>query len=102
MKVNISMSKKETERIAIMDNLVAKRIKQKHASSQLGISVRQVQRMVKRYKQEGLSGLIHKSRGRVGNRAMKQEKRNMVVHYKSQEKYHKAKPTAPLIQFLEI
>ena len=53
-KGTISMSMKETERITIMDNLIAKRIKQKHASKQLGISIRQVQRMVKRYKREGL------------------------------------------------
>jgi len=79
MKGVISMSSKETERIAIMDKLVAKQIKQKHASRQLGISVRQVQRMVKRYKREGVSGLIHKSRGRVGNKAMKQEKKNSIV-----------------------
>lgn len=50
---HIVMSMKETERIAIMDNLVAKRIKQKHASWQLRISVRQVRRMVTRYKREG-------------------------------------------------
>ena len=79
MKGTISMSMKETERIAIMNNLVAKRIKQKHASRQLGISVRQAQRMVKRYKQEGIAGLIHKSRGRVGNRAMSQEKKDQIV-----------------------
>lgn len=79
MKETISMSMKETERIAIMDNLVAKRIKQKHASRQLGISVRQVQRMVKRYKREGVAGLIHKSRGRAGNRAMPQEKKDQIV-----------------------
>lgn len=79
MKETISMSMKETERIAIMDNLIAKRIKQKHASLQLGISVRQVQRMVKRYKLEGILGLIHKSRGRVGNRAMKQEKKDQII-----------------------
>jgi len=79
MKGTISMSMKETERIVIMNNLVAKRIKQKHASRQLGISVRQAQRMVKRYKQEGIAGLIHKSRGRVGNRAMSQEKKDQIV-----------------------
>lgn len=79
MKETISMSMKETERITIMDNLVAKRIKQKHASLQLGISVRQVQRMVKRYKREGIAGLIHKSRGRVGNRAMLQEKKEHIL-----------------------
>lgn len=38
MKETISMSMKETERIAIMDNLIAKRIKQKYASYQLSIS----------------------------------------------------------------
>jgi len=79
MKETISMSMKETERITIMDNLVAKRIKQKHASLQLGISVRQVRRMVKRYKLEGISGLVHKSRGRIGNRAFKQEKKQQVI-----------------------
>lgn len=78
MKGIISMSKKETERIPIMDNLIAKRIKQKHASTQLGISLRQVQRMVKRYQQEGVAGLTHKNRGRVGNRAMKPEKKEQI------------------------
>lgn len=73
------MSMKETERIAIMDNLIAKRIKQKHASFQLGISVRQVRRMVKRYKQDGVTGLIHQNRGRVGNKAMKQEKKDNII-----------------------
>src|SRR5579864_6705937 len=66
----ISMSNKETERITVMDNLIAKRIKQKHAGKQLGISIRQVQRMVKRYKREGVAGLVHTSRGRTGNRRM--------------------------------
>lgn len=62
-----------------MDNLVAKRIKQKHAARQLSISIRQVQRMVKRYKREGVAGLVHQSRGRVGNRAMAQEKKEHVI-----------------------
>lgn len=79
MKGFISMSIKETERITIMDNLITKRIKQKHASLQLCISVRQVRRMVKRYKQEGVSGLAHKSRGRMGNRALLPEKKQQVI-----------------------
>lgn len=79
MKGVISMSMKETERITIMDNLITKRIKQKHASKQLGISIRQVQRMVRRYKREGVSGLAHKSRGRVGNRTLYPEKREQII-----------------------
>lgn len=75
----ISMSMKETERITIMDNLIGKRIKQEHASRQLGVSIRQVQRMVKRYRQKGVLGLVHQSRGRVGNRALLQEKKEQIV-----------------------
>jgi transposase len=75
----IILSMKETERIAIMDNLVAKRIKQKHAGLQLGISVRQVRRMLKRYKRDGVAGLTHKSRGRVGNKAMSIEKSDQII-----------------------
>lgn len=79
MKGVISMSTKETERITTMDKLVAKQIKQTHASKQLGVSIRQVQRLVKRYKREGISGLIHQSRGRVGNRAIAKEKKDQIV-----------------------
>ena len=85
MKEIISMSMKETERIGIMNNLVAKRIKQKHASAQLGISVRQIQRMVKRYKREGVAGLSHKSRGRIGNRAMPSTKIDQIVELIKQQ-----------------
>jgi len=92
MKETISMSMKETERITIMDNLVAKRIKQKHASRQLGISVRQIQRLVKRYIREGIAGLAHKSRGRVGNRALLLKKKQQVIS-RIKEQYSDFGPT---------
>lgn len=79
MKGSITMSIKETERIAVMDNLAAKKIKQKHAVKQLNLSVRQVQRMLKRYKREGVNGLVHKSRGRISNRAIKQEEKDRII-----------------------
>lgn len=75
----IVMSMKETERISVLDNLIAKRIKQKHAASQLGISIRQVRRLMKRYKRDGAKGLLHKSRGRVGNRVLPQEQKDRIV-----------------------
>lgn len=80
MKGDISMSIKETERIAVMENLLTKKIKQKHAGYQLGISVRQIQRLVKRYRAEGARGLIHKNRGRVSNRLLPEEKRKQIVN----------------------
>ena len=88
----VILSMKETERIAIMDNLIARLIKQKHAAKQLGISIRQVQRMVKRYKREGIKGLTHQSRGRVGNKAMPIEKKDKIILL-IKEKYPDFGPT---------
>lgn len=79
MKGYITMSAKEAERITVMDNLLAKRIKQKHAASQLGISIRQVRRTMKRYKKEGKGGLIHKSRGMTSNRSLPDKKKEEAV-----------------------
>ena len=79
MKGVISMSIKETERITVMDNLIARRIKQKHAAKQLGITVRQVQRIIGRYRKEGAAGLVHRSRGRISNRAIPDEKEKEII-----------------------
>ena len=79
MKGDISMSIREVERITVMNSLLAKRIKQRHASFQLDISVRQIQRLVKRYKRDGAKGLIHKNRGIVSNRLLPKEKREQIV-----------------------
>src|SRR3989338_599313 len=85
MKGYLTMSAKETERITVMDNLIAKRIKQKHAARQLNISIRQVRRLKKRYKKEGKSGLVHRSRGRQSNRAIpackKEEVLSLITEY---------------------
>lgn len=76
MEGNINMSAKEAERITVMENLISKRIKQKHAARQLDISVRQTQRLIEKYKKDGVKGLTHKSRGRKGNRAINQKEKD--------------------------
>jgi hypothetical protein len=43
------MSKKEVERIPIIEKVIAKRIKQNHGAKDLNISIRQLQRLVKKY-----------------------------------------------------
>ncbi len=79
MKGTISMSLKETERINVMENLKAKKIKQKDAAKQLGISVRQVRRVLKRFKQEGISGLIHQNRGKKSHRLINQAEKDRAI-----------------------
>lgn len=70
MKEMISMSEQEADRVGIMQRLEAKELKQGQAAKLLKISVRQVKRLIKGYRSEGAKGLIHKGRGRTGNRAL--------------------------------
>lgn len=95
MKGVISMSIKETERITVMDNLIEERINQKHAARQLNISVRQVQRILERYKREGAAGLVHQGRGRKSNRAIAQEEKDRAIKIIRQH-YHDFGPTFAL------
>lgn len=64
------MSQKEAFRAQVLDILAAGQINQKEASDRLGVSVRQVKRLVKGYREKGLSGLISKKRGRASNRRL--------------------------------
>jgi hypothetical protein len=64
------MSQKEAYRAQILDVLMEGKINQTEASARLGVSVRQVKRLLKCYRKEGLAGLISKKRGRASNRRL--------------------------------
>lgn len=64
------MSQKEVKRAQVLDRLNEGKISQHQASKQMGITPRQVRRLVKRYQQEGLAGLASKKRGRASNRRL--------------------------------
>ena len=61
------MKQKEVERISIIDQVIAKQIKQHEAGKLLKVTVRQVRRMTRAYCREGVNGLISKHRGRASN-----------------------------------
>jgi transposase len=64
---DIRMSSKEVNRINILEKLKKKELKQQRAAATLGISVRQIRRLLKRYKAHGASGITHALRGTVSN-----------------------------------
>ena len=64
------MSGEEVDRLAVVRKVVAKRLLQREASAQLGVSVRQVKRLVRRYKDGGPAGLVSRRRGRRPNNAL--------------------------------
>lgn len=67
----IPMSMKELEKLAIIRQTADKKIKQKEASERLGLSVRQIIRILKQYRLQGPRGLIHQLRGKSSHKAIK-------------------------------
>jgi transposase len=64
----IRMSKRELLKGAIIARTVRGDMTQKLASQELQMSLRQIKRLCKRFREEGLPGLAHRNRGRASNR----------------------------------
>jgi transposase len=63
----LTMSNREITRLEVMQRLKDKRLKQKEAAWLLGISVRQVKRLWRAYRQKGAHGLVSTRRGKPSN-----------------------------------
>ncbi len=79
------MSKKELDRLSIMEKLVERRLTQQEAAMMLSVTDRQIRRLLTSYRSEGRMGLISKKRGRLGNRAfnpvVRTEALNIIEQY---------------------
>ncbi len=64
---HITMSRKEVDRVGVIRQVVEKRLRQREAARQLALSVRQVKRLVQRYRAEGAAGLVSRRRGKHPN-----------------------------------
>lgn len=73
------MSHKEVDRLAVIQAVVFKRMKQTEAARQLGLSERQLKRLVHRYRGEGAAGLVSRRRGRLPNNAIADEVRQAIL-----------------------
>jgi transposase len=69
----LEMSAKELNRLEVMQRLSKKQMSQKEAGRILGLSVRQIKRLLKAYRRQGAAGLVSKHRGRKGNNCLSQE-----------------------------
>jgi transposase len=74
LKGLLTMNADEIERLAVVQKIVEKHITQMLAAKQLGLTVRQVKRLVKKYKQNGVEGLVSKQRGQISNHKYTDEK----------------------------
>lgn len=68
MEGHLLMSAKERFRHSVFNEVKAGRLSLLAASGRLNLSYRQCKRLYKRFREEGDSGLVHRSRGRRSNR----------------------------------
>lgn len=61
------MSHREVDRLGVVQAVAARRMTQEQAGRQLGLSVRQVKRLARRFREAGPNGLVSRRRGRPSN-----------------------------------
>jgi transposase len=82
----IKMSKKELKRGEIMPKVIKGHLTKKNASYMLNLSLRQIYRLCREYKQKGLLGLVHKNRGKASNKKISSKTKKQVLEL-IQKKY---------------
>jgi hypothetical protein len=88
----IIMTKKEAERLIIVNNLINKVINGTEASKQLGLSIRQVKRLKSKVVSLKAKGIIHGNRGKESNRRLGEELIDKIDTL-LRDKYHFLTPT---------
>ena len=63
----LAMSQKEVKRLEVIQRVKEKRLDQREAAGMLGVSIRQVKRLLRAYREKGAAGLISKRRGKPSN-----------------------------------
>jgi len=75
----MTMSQQELDRATVIQQVVEKKILQKDAARQLDLSLRQIKRLVKRYRLEGIKGLISRHRGKSPNNLIPDDIRQNIL-----------------------
>lgn len=80
MEVVITLSQKEITRYSIIKDLLDRKLKCKEVARLLNLSKRQVIRLKKKVKRDGLKGVIHGNRGRTPDIAIDKEVKETILN----------------------
>lgn len=86
-----SLTQAEQQKLAIITSAINKQITNGQAAKQLGLSVRQVQRLKVEVRRNGTQAVIHKLKGKLGNHHIDPQVKNKVLQ-EIKEKYVDFKP----------
>ncbi len=97
----ITMSGKELTRLEVIKRVDEKRLAQKEGAEMLGISARQIRRLLRRYRQAGASGLVSQRRGKASNHQLRAEVKQKGLDL-LQGKYRGFGPTLACEKLFEV
>ena len=95
------MSATEMSRLEVMQRLAEKRLSQGEAAEMLDLSVRQIKRLLKRYRQDGARGLVSQQRGKPSNHQLSGAVKQKVLDF-LKGKYHGFGPTLACEKLVEV
>jgi transposase len=87
------MNRRDRDRLKVVHEVLEGHLTQESGGSHLGISERQVRRLVKRVREEGDAGVLHRSRGRCSNRRIPEATLEKVRQELKREEWRDFGPT---------
>ena len=67
MEQRVTMNMNEIKRLYVMQQVADERLTGSQAAAMLGLSLRQVRRVIAKYREEGAPGIVHGNRGKAPN-----------------------------------
>ncbi len=89
----IAMTQKTVDRLGVVQQVVDRQLRQKEAARQLDLSVRQIKRLVVRYRAEGAAGLVSRHRGRRPNNQIADALRQEILEKASTPPSRRPRPS---------
>lgn len=96
----VLMSTRELKRLHVIQLVVEGKMTQVHAAQAVGLTDRQIRRLVKRVRLEGPRGLVHRSRGQPSNRAIDPRRKARILR-RYEARYHDFGPTLAVEKLAE-
>lgn len=96
----VTMSGKELRRVHVVRQVLDRQLTQVKAGALLGLTPRQVRRLLRRVEQEGDQGLVHRGRGKPSNRRVPEKRKKKVLEL-YEEQYGDCGPTLAVEKLAE-
>lgn len=85
MSERVTLSMDELKRVYVLEQVEEKKLSGREAAQRLGLSIRQVRRLLVKYREAGAPGLAHGNRGRAPHNRVSEEVRRKIQELSAEE-----------------